>query len=205
MGADGRRKIRILCIQCPSTSPDLWYIVSLRDIILRWLVRIYQHFLHLRLLFQSSKLETLHKFISPDLVLLFYWNHFYRWLRFSGEITTIVFFKKLIKTYIILLLILNFIFVFIIEKYVWMLWFAYTSGIFTGTRSVSAKSDLHVIIGRRAYIDDRDLYHVTVTLRSPSQRGDYTEISYGGYRNQTARRFLIAGWKIEFICDQGSG
>lgn len=78
--------------------------------------------------------------------------------------------------------------------------------IFTGTRSVSAKTDLHVIIGRRFYIG-RDLYRVTVTLRSPPpQREDYTEISRGGYRNQTARRFLIGTWLENRVYrDRGSG
>lgn len=54
--------------------------------------------------------------------------------------------------------------------------------IFTGTRAVSVKTDLHVIIGGRSYIDDRDLYRLTVTS-SPPWRGDYTGISYGVYRN----------------------
>lgn len=50
--------------------------------------------------------------------------------------------------------------------------------IFTGTRAVSVKADLHVIIGGRCYIDDRDLYRLTVTS-SPLRRGDYMGISYG--------------------------
>lgn len=61
------------------------------------------------------------------------------------------------------------LYLFIVKKY------AYSGAcsvrvhrIFTGTRSVSAKTDLHVIIGGRFYIDDRDLYRVTVTLKSPS-------------------------------------
>lgn len=54
--------------------------------------------------------------------------------------------------------------------------------IFTGTRAVSVKVDLHVIIGGRCYIADRDLYRLTVTS-SPLGRGDYTGISCGVYRN----------------------